>query len=119
MVQQAGNERNRFQAEQRWRTIFAEQARSGLTVTRFCREHGIAKSSFYAWRKVLANNNAKSVVNFAEVEVTNVNLNCELESKSAAPITIHLANDDRLEVPPGFDPQTLREILNVLRGAAC
>jgi transposase-like protein len=108
--------------ESEWQRVFAEFAKSGLTVSRFCRERGIAKSGFYAWRNKLApqsvkRTNAKPVVEFTEVEITNTKLSCEIES--SAPITIHLDDACRLEVPSGFDPESLRNIIRVLRGAAC
>ena len=36
-----------------WRTIFAEQCRSGLTITAFCKSRKIVKSSFHRWRNTL------------------------------------------------------------------
>ena len=36
-----------------WRTIFAEQCRSGLTITAFCKARKIVKSSFHRWRNTL------------------------------------------------------------------
>jgi hypothetical protein len=37
----------------RWRTIFAEWKRSGLSAAAFCRSRGFHKSGFYHWRRIL------------------------------------------------------------------
>jgi hypothetical protein len=38
---------------QRWRAIFAEQRRSGLTIVDFCQARMINKSGFFRWRNIL------------------------------------------------------------------
>jgi len=37
----------------RWRTIFAEWKRSGLSAAAFCRSRDLHKSGFYHWRRML------------------------------------------------------------------
>jgi len=119
--------------EQAWRDTFTEQARSGLKVAEFCRERGITTSVFYFWRKEIARRDAernstpsfietsiaKSAMDFAEVEVTKPKLSTDSIQQNATPILIHLAHDCRVEVPAGFDAQSLREIIRVLRGEPC
>lgn len=36
-----------------WRRVIAEQAATGSSVRRYCREQGIGERSFYAWRRRL------------------------------------------------------------------
>jgi len=38
-----------------WQQIFEHQVASGLQIATFCKQHSITPSSFYAWRKRLAN----------------------------------------------------------------
>ena len=42
------------QKEVYWRDMVKRQARSGVSVRRFCSEQGISEPSFYGWRKKLA-----------------------------------------------------------------
>ena len=41
------------QKETYWREMVSRQARSGLSVSRFCAERDISEASFYGWRKKL------------------------------------------------------------------
>ena len=40
-------------SHEQWRTILNEQQTSGLTIIDYCREHQLATSSFYVFRKKL------------------------------------------------------------------
>ncbi|PKG86982.1 IS66 family insertion sequence hypothetical protein [Colwellia sp. 75C3] len=40
-------------SHEQWRTILTEQQASGLTIIDYCREHQLATSSFYVFRKKL------------------------------------------------------------------
>jgi transposase-like protein len=46
------------QKQQHWLAILSQQKNSGLTITQFCSEHKINISTFYAWRKKIANHSA-------------------------------------------------------------
>ena len=37
-----------------WRATLKRQAASGLSVRAFCRQHNLAESNFYAWRRTIA-----------------------------------------------------------------
>ena len=45
---------NREELRSEWRGRISRHVSSGLTVSRFCREEGVAESAFYRWRKRLA-----------------------------------------------------------------
>jgi hypothetical protein len=95
--------------QRRWAELVRQHGQSKLSVSAFCREHGISDQSFYNWRKRLSGNEP---VRFALVDagmpVTN----------DKAPIELILASGDRLRVAPGTDAATLRTVLNVLRERA-
>ena len=44
--------RQRRDASQ-WQALIEHQRTSGLTIKRFCAEHGVGQASFYAWRRHL------------------------------------------------------------------
>ena len=128
-----GGGRRSVAKELAWRELFATQTTTRMPVAEFCRDRGIAASGFYFWRKEIARRDAerntapqssrpqvaKGVVDFAEVEVTKSKVSHDRDEYNGQPITIHVANDYRIEVPRDFDPHTLREILCVLRGESC
>jgi transposase-like protein len=95
--------------DKRWQELIRQHEQSKLSVTAFCREHGISDQSFYNWRKRLS---GSEPVRFALVEagapVTN----------DKTPIELILAGGDRLRIPPGIDAATLRTVLSVLRERA-
>ncbi len=86
-----------------WRRIIQQQENSGLPVTAFCRRAGVPQSSFFAWRRKL-----RVEATFAEVKL------------SAEPVAqvdgleLHLPGRRCVVVRPGFDRQTLLDLLHVL-----
>lgn len=45
-----------------WRELLARQAASGLSVRAFCRREKLHESSFYAWRRTIAERDRESVI---------------------------------------------------------
>lgn len=86
-----------------WREVIRRQQASGLSIAQFCRQEGLAQASFYNWRKKLATDNKSP---FLELQLPNLN--------NTAPCEIVLP-DCRVVVPPGFDADSLRRLLDVLR----
>jgi hypothetical protein len=52
------NTRRDPKLEARWRDALRRQRASGLTVQSFCRREGLSESSFYAWRRAIAERGA-------------------------------------------------------------
>jgi hypothetical protein len=94
----------------RWREIIEDQQRSGLSVAAYCRRHGVAESSLFTWKRRLRA--------IASPATAFVELRPALRPASAGhdggAIELHLREDRRLVLRPGFDPLTLREALAVL-----
>ena len=95
--------------QKRWAELIRQQGQSRLSVTAFCREHGVSDQSFYNWRKRLSES---ETVRFALVEAG------ASGTKDQAAIELFLATGDRLRIPPGADAATLRTVLTVLRERA-
>jgi hypothetical protein len=86
----------------RWREIVRGHAESGLSVAAYCRRARVPQSSFYAWRRKL-----RDAGTFAEVRVTP-------EADAAddlGALELHLRRGRRVIVRPGFDRQTLRDLV--------
>src|SRR5207244_2731156 len=88
-------------ARTKWRRLISEHARSGQTVTAFCREHGLCRPYFFAWKKRLRKDTA---VKFLEVQLT------ESAPKAAGDsrVEIRLQNGRSLLVGRGFDAEHVR-----------
>ncbi len=112
----AGGMSRRSDSTARWRAIVRDQVRSGLSVAAYCRRAGVPESSFYAWRRKL-----RAATTFAEVRV--------VPGARAAPhagdtvtvevgvLEVRLPNGRVIVVRPGFDRQTLRDLVATLETA--
>ena len=87
----------------RWRRIVQQQQSSGLPVMAFCRRAGVPQSSFFAWRRKL-----RAEATFAEVKLPAEPV------VQVGGIELHLPGRRRVVVQPGFDRQTLLDLLHVL-----
>ena len=107
-------------ARERWQQIVARQQSSGLGVAEFCRRHGVAVSSLFAWRRQLgcqAGADAKPA--FVAVEPAAAEPTGGGGETDATGIDLHLGarvGERWLVVRRGFDAQTLRQLLAVLEG---
>jgi len=61
--------RPRERTRQRWRGLIAEQSASGLEAAAFCRQRSIAASSFYCWRRKLAEREPQADGGFVPVRL--------------------------------------------------
>ena len=98
-------------ARTKWRRLISEHARSGQTVTAFCREHGLCRPYFFAWKKRLRKDTA---VKFLEVQLT------ESAPKAAGDsrVEIRLQNGRSLLVGRGCDAEHVRALLAVVETAS-
>jgi transposase-like protein len=90
-----------------WHKRIAEQERSGMSVRRFCKEHGIGEHVFYYWRKRLRRQ--QEPVRFALVDRR------AEELATDARLELVLATGERLRIGAGADEATLRTVLEALR----
>ena len=90
-----------------WAERILSQQSSGLSVKEFCKEHGLAECSFYAWRKRLRNDGP---VRFALVD---------RQTAAAGPaetvLEVVLTTGECLRIGSGVDRATLRTVLEALR----
>jgi hypothetical protein len=93
-----------------WREILRRQRASGLPVAAFCRQTGVAVSSFYYWRR-----RVQAPASFTELKVLpppTVSGAYQATTPSSG-IELRLADGCCVIVQRGFDRQTLREVLQV------
>ncbi len=131
-----------IQRQSRWQEIVRQQAASGQSVRAYCCQNGIEESAFYWWRRELARRSRqrndppqpgrgahhgeparpagrRSSGTVAEVGFLPVRVAAERVAASGCSIEIVLGGDRVLRVRPGFDHQTLRDVLGALEGRGC
>ncbi len=101
-----------------WRRAFSAQRASGLTQFEFCREHGLALSTFYRWQRRLGE--VEEVAEglgspgFVEVKL-------KAEPAVAEPLEeekgfeLRFASGVRLRLPSQVQGQSLAEVLGALQ----
>jgi len=96
---------------QRWRERIRACEESGLTQKAFCEQHHLGLASLQRWRRLLKTEEPCS--NPAPVALLPVRVKEARSSQLAV-----VVNDDlRIEIPTGFDPAALRQIIEVLRAS--
>lgn len=112
--------------QQRWLDLMRRWQQSRLTVSAFCARYGLTQASFYFWRRVLRERGllhepparpqpaAPALAPAAFVKLT-------VDAAARAPTAVDLVlNDHRLlRVRPGFDPDTLRQLVRLLEELPC
>ena len=99
---------------QRWRERIDAWENSNQTQEAFCTAHHLVFSSFRRWRRIFKAEDAEGVVASTEpVRFLSVRVNDSVSSN----LTVLLENDLRIEVPSGFNPHHLQQIIQVLRAS--
>lgn len=96
-----------------WVRLFKE---SGKSAADFCRELGLAETTFAVWRKQSRGPASAEGLTFTEVPQPLVD--AALAANATVPagaVTIHLANGTRLEVAAGTDATWLAQLATALR----
>jgi transposase-like protein len=108
--------------ERHWRDIVKRQGQSGGTVRDFCHGEGVKESAFYWWRRELSRRTVKHGVNehaynaarFLPVKVAEDNT-----ANAGGGLEVHLGTRCVLYLKPGFDRQTLIDVLAALEARPC
>jgi hypothetical protein len=104
-------------AASRWQAVIDEYRQSGLKQAEFCRQRGLSLVTFrkylYGSRPVATSN---PVVEF--LPVTTPTTPIEDPQPSTDLLVLILADGRRVAIAPGFDPQTLRRLVETIEGLA-
>jgi len=131
-----------IQRRSRWQELVRGQQASGQSVRAYCHQAGIEESAFYWWRRELARRSgqrgdssrpernasqgkstrptargtsgARAEIGFLPVQVA-----ADRSQKAGGSLELVLGGDRVLRIPPGFDRQTLQEVLTVLEVRPC
>ena len=133
--------------ERQWREVIRARGASGQSVREYCRGAGVKESAFYWWRRELARRGPVEKTSGRGQEAQTVQPRSKrrrktgparssrrtaargeplsfvpihvLADSTAACIEIHFDGGRKVCVRPGFDGQTLREVLAVLESRPC
>ena len=100
-----------------WRRMVGRQARSGLSIRAWCREHDLHEHAFYWWRVRLARAGRK--IRSRRPAFVPVRVSSQGVSGTEGQIEIVLSGDRRVRVSGPVDRETLAEVLAVLEGRPC
>jgi hypothetical protein len=91
-----------------WKKLVDQQTDSGLTGGAFCREQNINPQRFYHWRRRFKENEPGAMSSgFFEL------VPCSPQSRGSG-IYIHLSHELHIEIDRGFDPFTLRTVIETI-----
>lgn len=99
---------------QRWRERINAWTNSNQSQQEFCKAHHLGYASFRRWRRLLKTEesetaaDATGVVRFLPVKV---------HETTPSNLTVLIQDDLRIEVPTGFNPHLLQQIIQVLRAS--
>ena len=96
---------------QRWFDRIGAWKQSGLSQKAFCEQQQLRLGSFQRWRgKYMRGERpeASSTVSFLPVNVT---------AASASSLALRIDDHLRIEIPAGFDPVTLKQVVQALRAS--
>ncbi len=102
--------------EQRWLDLVSRWQRSGQSVRAFCRRQRLSEPSFYLWRRRLRQ---RELPHARDHAAAFVQLTVAAAPPARPAIELVLAGGRVLRVPPGFDPEQLRQLLRALEGPSC
>ena len=113
----------------RWNALLQDFRRSGLTQAEFCHRRGL---SIHSFRKHLYQRptpkpttanplpaDAAPAAHFLPVTVLPDPIPADAAAASRQALELLLGNGRRIAVAPGFDPQTLRQLIAVVEERPC
>jgi transposase len=110
---------DRSSREAYWRQHVVGYASSGLTVSEYCRVHGLSTERLYWWRRHVGCGVGRSETMSVEgARFTEVKLP-EPALSFPCPLEIVTSGGRTVRVHPGFDAHTLSQVLSVLEERSC
>ena len=105
--------------EQQWKNIIREAARSGLSISEFCRQRRLREKQFYWWRRRLTGSSQSNGRMGAATRQASFALVSDEHGALDAGIELVLGDGRRLRISKGVDEETLRAVLSTVGSAGC
>jgi len=104
--------------QRRWLDLIQRWQKSRLSVREFCRRSAVSEPSFYLWRRVLRVRgliqDAPSSQSASSPLPAFVKLTVAREDADPSAVEVVLGAQRVLRVRPGFDPQSLLQLVRLL-----
>ena len=92
-----------------WRTIIDRHTGSGKSIADFCRDNKIVPHQFHWWRRRFRNENSnQNGSRFLQL--------VPVSKSRHSGVRIRMNNSLSIEVEQGFDPKTLRSVIDTIGG---
>lgn len=112
--------------QERWLDHMRRWQQSPCSVRAFCARHGLTQASFYFWRRVLRERGllpeqptrARPMPPMSP-STAFVKLRLDADAPATTAVEIVLNHHRLLRVRPGFDPDTLRQLVRLLEELPC
>ena len=107
-----GGRRADLDKERQWEKIIREAARSGVSISEFCRRSNLKEKQFYWWRRRLGWSAARDMRNQIPAKTqASFALVSDQPGALEAGIELVLGDGRRLRISKGVDEETLRAVL--------
>jgi len=106
------------QAFRYWKKTIERFECSGKSLADFCRDEQLSTNSAYKWHKRfkdLFKSNHPQIPGFIEIPTEFSVQNEYMGNSSSQTLQVCLSGDIILKIPSGFSPETLRQVINILR----
>ena len=97
---------------QRWHERINAWENSRQSQREFCKDHHLGYASFRRWRQILKSEDSEELVTPTEAVRF---LTVKVQAEKPSNLTVLIQDDLRIEVPSGFNPQLLQQVIQVLR----
>ena len=108
----------RLRSQQDWQQLVASWKASGKSIQQFCKEHGLATSSFWHWKDRLAKPNSDTAI-FLPVKVTSAPGRHFSDDNHDGSVEIVVAGRYQVRVAGYFGSGLLDRVITVLEERAC
>ncbi len=102
-------------SRQRWRERINAWGNSTQSQKAFCEDQHVGLASFQRWRRILKAEDSEG--SLTALPETVRFLPVKVQEEKPANLMILIQDDLRIEVPAGFNPQLLRQVIQVLRAS--
>lgn len=100
---------------QRWSQAIQDCRASGLTVKAWCKTQGITATTYYRWERAVLSKMQTPTEKTRTVSFAELSAPAQVQRTVAQSVATVRYNDMSLEIYPGMDADTLRQILAAIR----
>ena len=99
---------------QRWRERISAWKNSGQSQKAFCEDRHLGLASFQRWHRILKAEESEGSMTPSEAIHF---LPVKVQEEKPSNLTVLVRDDLRIEVPAGFNPHVLQQVIQVLRAS--